>query len=219
VLQPIDEDIAASLGVPKRRGELVQSLPDAESPASRAGIKPGDIVTKVNGKDVTADQTVSYLVANLEPGTQVPVEVLREGKRLAVNVTLGKRPTEDELRQQAQTFDPDAEEPMAPGTSDQTIEQKLGMQVMPLSAAIARSIGVPADTQGVVIAAVDPNSDAARRGLRRGDIILSANYQPVASVEALLAQVQAATAENREAILLRIQRRTQPPAFIAVRLR
>jgi serine protease Do len=93
------------------------------------------------------------------------------------------------------------------------------MQVMPLSAAVARSIGVPADTQGVVIAAVDPNSDAARRGLRRGDIILSANYQPVTTVEALLAQLNAAVAENREAILLRVQRRTASPQFVPVRLR
>ena len=77
----------------------------------------------------------------------------------------------------------------------------------------------PLETKGVVIAAVDPNSDAARRGLRKGDIILSANYQDVATVEALLAQVNAAVAEKREAILLRIQRRTTPPAFIPVRLR
>jgi serine protease Do len=217
-LQPIDEDFAASLGLPKRRGELVQTVQD-DSPAARAGFKPGDIVTKVNGKDVTSDQTVSFLVANLQPGAQVPVELLRDGKRLAINVTLGKRPTESELLQQTQTFDPDAEEPMAPGTSDTTIEQKLGLQVMPMSAAIARSLGVPAETQGVVIAAVDPNSDAARKGLRRGDIILSANYQDVATIEALLAQVTAAASENREAILLRIQRRTAPPAFVPVRLR
>jgi serine protease Do len=78
---------------------------------------------------------------------------------------------------------------------------------------------VPADTKGVVVAAVDSNGDAARKGLRRGDIILSANYQPTPTVEALLAQVNAAAAEKREAILLRIQRRTTPPAFIAVRLR
>ncbi len=71
----------------------------------------------------------------------------------------------------------------------------------------------------MVIAAVDPNADAARKGLRRGDIILSANYQAVTSVEALLAQVQAAATENREAILLRVQRRTQPPAFVPIRLR
>lgn len=217
-LAPINEDIAASLGIEKRRGEFVQTVQE-DSPASRAGLKPGDIITRVNGKDVTADQTVSFLVANLVPGTQVPVELLREGKKLAVNVTLGKRPSDAELQQQTQTFDPDAEEPMAPGTSDGTIEEKLGLQVMPMTAQIARSLGVPVETKGVVIGAVDPNSDAARKGLRRGDIILSANYQDVASVEALLAQVKAATAEGREALLLRIQRRTQQPAFIPVRLR
>ena len=217
-LNPINEDFAASLGLPKRRGELVQTVQD-DSPAARAGLKPGDILTKVNGQDVTAEQSVSFLVANLEPGAQVPVELLRDGKRIALNVTLGKRPTEAELQQQAQTFDPDAEEPMAPGESDGTIEQKLGLQVIPMTTAIARSLGVPTDTQGVVIAAVDPNADAARKGLRRGDIILSANYQGVASVEELLAQVQAADAEGREAILLRIQRRTQPPAFFPIRLR
>ena len=217
-LEPINEDFAASLGLPKRRGELAQTVED-NSPAARAGLKSGDILTKVNGKDVTADQTVSFLVANLQPGTTVPVEVLRDGSRIKINVTLGKRPSEAELQAQTQTFDPDAEEPMAPGTSDSTIEQKLGLQVMPMSAAVTRSLGVPADTQGVVIANVDPNADAARKGLRRGDIILSANYQPVASVEALLAQVNAAAAENREAILLRVQRRTSPPAFVAVRLR
>jgi serine protease Do len=217
-LAPIDEDFAASLGLPKRRGELVQTVQD-DSPAARAGLKPGDVVTKVNGKDVTADQNVSFLVANLQPGTKVPVELLRDGQRVALNVTLGKRPTEAELLQQTQTFDPDAEEPMAPGTSDSTIEQKLGLQVMPMSAQIARSLGVPAETQGVVIAAVDPNSDAARKGLRRGDIILSANYQNVTTIEALLAQVNAAAAENREAILLRVQRRSQPPVFFPIRLR
>ncbi|PKP96174.1 MAG: protease, partial [Alphaproteobacteria bacterium HGW-Alphaproteobacteria-15] len=175
-LQPIDEDFAESLGLPKRRGELVQTVQD-DSPAARAGLKPGDIVTKVNGKDVTGEQTVSFLVANMEPGAQVPVELLRDGKRLALNVTLGKRPSEAELQQQTQTFDPDSEEPMAPGASNETIEQKLGLQVIPMTAAIARSLGVPAETQGVVIAAVDPNADAARKGLRRGDIVLSANYQ------------------------------------------
>lgn len=217
-LQPIDEDLAASLGLQKRRGELAQTVEDG-SPAARAGLRSGDILTKVNGKDVTADQTVSFLVANLQPGTTIPVEVLREGSRVNINVTLGKRPSEAELQAQAQTFDPDSEEPMAPGTSDGTIEEKLGMQVIPMSAQIARSLGVPADTKGVVIAAVDANGDAARKGLRRGDIILSANYQSVETVEALLAQVNTAVAERREAILLRVQRRTTPPAFVAVRLR
>jgi serine protease Do len=88
-----------------------------------------------------------------------------------------------------------------------------------MTAAIARSLGVPADTKGVVVATVDPNSDAAAKGLRRADIILSANYQAVGTVDELVAQVNAATAEGRVAILLRVQRGTQPPVFRPVRLR
>lgn len=217
-LAPIDEDFAASLGLPKRRGELVQTVQD-DSPALRAGLKPGDVVTKVNGKDVTAEQTVSFLVANLQPGAKVPVELLRNGEKLDLNVTLGKRPTEAELQQQAQTFDPEADEPMAPGTSDSTIEQKLGLQVTPMTATIARALGVPVDSKGVVIAAVDQNSDAARKGLARGDLILSANYKETPTVEALLAQIKAATDANREALMLRVQRRNNPPVFMALRLR
>ncbi|MFO6446289.1 Do family serine endopeptidase [Erythrobacter sp. NE805] len=217
-LAPIDEDFAASLGLPKRRGELVQTVQD-DSPASRAGLKPGDIVVKVNGKDISPEQTVSFTVANLQPGAKVPVELLRDGERLNLTVTLGKRPSEAELQSQTQTFDPEADEPMAPGTSDATIEQKLGLQVMPMNAAAARALGVPADTKAVVVAAVDQNSDAARKGLQRGDLILSANYQPTPTVEALLAQVRAATDAKREALLLRVQRRNNPPIFLAIRLR
>lgn len=217
-LAPINEDFAASLGLEKRRGEFIQTVQE-DSPAARAGLRPGDIITKVNGKEVSPDQTVSYIVANLQPGTVVPVEVLRDGKKLTFKVTLGKRPSETELQQLTQSFDPDAEEPMAPGTSDQTIEQKLGLQIMPLTPGIARSLGAAPDTKGVVVAAVDPNSDAARKGLRRGDIILSANYQPTPTVEALVAQVNAARREGREAVLLRVQRGPRPPVFIPVRLR
>ncbi len=217
-LAPVDEDLAASLGLPKKRGEIVQTVQD-DSAAAKAGLKPGDIIAKINGKDVTPDQSVSFLVANLEPGARVPIEVLREGKRVSVTAVLGKRPSEAELRQQAQTFDPDSEEPVSPGQSNETIEKSLGVQVLAMTPQIAGSIGVAPDTKGVVIAAVDPNSDAARKGLRRGDIILSANYKDVASVEALLAQVNAAKTEKRDAILLRVQRRGQPPAFVPVRLR
>ena len=74
-------------------------------------------------------------------------------------------------------------------------------------------------TTGLVIGAVDQNSDAGRRGLRRGDIILSANYQAVTTIEALREQITAAEQENREAVLLRIQRRGMPPRFVPVRLR
>ncbi|BDW81382.1 serine protease [Erythrobacter sp. Dej080120_24] len=217
-LQPMNDDLAASLGLQRNRGEIVQVVTE-DSPAQRAGLKAGDIIVSVNGREVSSDQTVSFLVANLAPGESVPVEVLREGRRLTINTTLGKRPSEAELAQQAQTFDPDAEEPMNPEQMDDVIAEKLGLQVIEMNAQIARSLGVPADTKGLVIGAVDPNSDSAAKGLRRGDILLSANYQEVTTIAALREQINAAQEEGRDAVLLRIQRRGAPPRFVPVRLR
>ncbi|WP_252259758.1 Do family serine endopeptidase [Erythrobacter aurantius] len=217
-LQPMNDDLADSLGLQHNRGEIVQVVTE-DSPAQRAGLKAGDIIVSVNGREVSSDQTVSFLVANLAPGESVPVEVLREGRRLTINTTLGKRPSEAELAQQAQTFDPDAEEPMNPEQMDDVIAEKLGLQVIEMNPQIARSLGVPADTKGLVIGAVDPNSDSAAKGLRRGDILLSANYQEVTTIAALREQINAAQEDGRDAVLLRIQRRGAPPRFVPVRLR
>nr|WP_247711218.1 Do family serine endopeptidase [Qipengyuania vesicularis] len=217
-IQPVTDDLASSLGLPRNRGEIVQMVQPGEA-AARAGIEAGDIVLSVNGRDVTPDQTLSYLVANIAPGTTIPVVVLRDGERQRINVTVGKRPSEEELRQ-SQMFDPDAEpeEDMVPGDSE-VIENNLGLQVMPLTATIARQLGADADTRGLVIASVDQNSDAARKGLQRGDIILTANYRPVTAIADLEQAVRGAQADDREAILLRVQRRGGSPQYIAVRLR
>ena len=217
-LGPVTDDMADSLGLPANRGEIVQSVQD-DSAAQKAGLQAGDIITGINGQDVTSEQTVIFLIANIQPGETVPVEVLRNGQTLTVNATLGKRPSEAELREQAQTFDPDSDEPMDPDEMDDVIAEKLGLQVIALTPQIARSLGADSDTVGLVVGAVDPNSDAGRKGLRRGDIILSANYKEVGTIDALRAQLEAAEAEGREALFLRVQRRNTPPRFIAVRLR
>lgn len=217
-INPVTEDMAASLGIARNRGELVQGVQPGQ-PAEQAGLEAGDIVLKVNGRDVTSEQTLSYLVANIEPGTTIPLEVLRNGERRNLNITVGRRPSDEELRQ-SQMFDPDAEpedEEMAP-SENELIQNQLGLQLLPLNAQIARQLGTSADTRGLVVAAVDPNSDAARKGLRRGDIILTANYRAVAGVPDLENIVRSATAANRDAVLLRVQRRGRPPAYVAVRL-
>ncbi|MFU7529301.1 Do family serine endopeptidase [Qipengyuania sp. ASV99] len=217
-LEPMNDDLADSLGLPHNRGEMVQSVQD-DSAAQLAGLRAGDIIVNVNGQDVTAEQTVSFLVANIAPGESVPIIAIRDGRRVSFNATLGKRPSEAELAQQQQTFDPDAEEPVAPEESDAMIAEKLGLQVLTLTPQIARSLGVAAETTGLVIGVVDPNSDAGRKGLRRGDIILSANYQEVSTIEGLREQITAAESDGRDAVLLRIQRRGAPPRVVPVRLR
>jgi len=217
-IQPVSDDVAASLGLERNRGEIVQMVQPGEA-AEQGGIEAGDIVLSVNGQEVTPDQTLSYLVANIAPGNTIPLDVIRDGERRRLNVTVGKRPSEDELRQ-SQMFDPDSEseEDMTPSDSA-VLEENLGLQVLQLTPQIARQLGVGADTQGLVVASVDQNSDAARKGLRRGDIILTANYRPVLQVSELEAIVSTAQSESRDAILLRVQRRGGSPQYIAVRMR
>lgn len=215
---PVSEDLAAAMGLPKDRGELVQRVEDGEA-AEKAGLKRGDVVTKIDGKDVTPQQTLSYIVANIKPGTRVPIEVIREGKTLSLSAEVGTRPPESELAGSA--FDPEEEAPLPEdptGTADQAIQDQLGMAVRPLTTAIAQSIGVDTETKGMVIAAVGGRSDAARKGLRRGDVILSANRDPVTTSEALAKVLTDAKAAGRGAVLLEILRRGQPPAFIAIRI-
>jgi serine protease Do len=221
-IQTLNDDLADSLGIAHNKGEFVQAV-EPGGAAEKAGIKPGDVVVKVNRQEVTRDQTLSFLVANTDPGSRIPIELIRNGKRMTVNALVGKRPSEEELARQ--TFDPDQEQAEDPfsrndqDSGDGVAEEALGLSVIPLTAQIASQIGVSRDTEGVVIAQVDPNSDAGQKGLRRGDVVLSANYKKVTSIAELEAAIREAKSANREALLLRVQRRGQPATYLPVRLR
>jgi serine protease Do len=219
-IQPMTEDLAAALGIPEKRGEFVQSVEPGEA-ADQAGLRPGDVVLQVNGKDVTPDQTLSFIVANIEPGNRVPLLVLRDGKQMTLTATVGRRPSEDQLQQQF--FDPNAEqdEPMPPqgDTGSGVLEQSLGVRAIPLTPQIARQLGLGDSTRGVVVTDVDPNADAAQKGLQRGTVILSANGTAVTSPEELENVIRSAQSAGRPAVLLRVQARGGPPLSIPVRLR
>lgn len=219
-IQPVSDDLAEALGLPENRGEFVQFVQPGEA-AEKAGLQSGDVVMKVNGKDVTPDQTLSFIVANITPGTRVPLELLRDGKRLTIQAVVGRRPSEEELA--AQSFDPDAEDgmnsPSQPGTSGGVIEQSLGLQVIPLTVQLARQFGLPDGTTGVVVANVDPNADAGQKGLARGTVILSANGRDLASASDLEAAINAAKSAGREALLLRVRQRGSPAISVPVRIR
>jgi serine protease Do len=165
------------------------------------------VIVKVGGKDVTPDQTLSYLVANTAPGSRIPLEILRDGKRQTLTVTVGKRPPEDQLAQ----FDPE-DDNATPGGSgpnaDSMAAASLGVAVTPLTPQIAGSIGVdPSKVSGVVVLTVDPNSDAAGKGLKRGDLIVSVNRTPVANAADIAKIVTASKSAGRTQVLLYVQRR------------
>ena len=220
-IQSVNEDLADSLGIPHNRGEFVQAV-EPNAGAAAAGIRSGDVVVKVAGKDVTRDQTLSYIVANTAPGTRIPVELIRDGKRMTVTATVGKRPSEEELAR-SQDFNQqpqDDDTPFGqsrPGTG--LAERVLGLSLIPLTPQIARQLGMPETTQGLVVNAVDPSSDAGAKGLQRGDVILSANYRPATGAAVVEDAIKQAQGAQRSAVLLQVQRRGQPAQYVPVRLR
>jgi serine protease Do len=202
-MQDLTDELADGLGVPKGRGTIVGRVEPGQ-PAEKAGIKQGDVIVAVDGKDVTPEQTLSYLVANVKPGTRVPLELYRDGKRQTVSVVVGTRPPEEQLAQ----FDPN-DENSGPGggDGDSMAAASLGVQVTPLTPDIAQSVGVNPNTTGVVVLQVSPASDAAGKGLARGDVITTVNRQPVASAADVAKQVAAAKASGKTNVLLWVQRR------------
>ncbi|WP_345907893.1 PDZ domain-containing protein, partial [Sphingomonas sp. UBA4815] len=201
---PVTDDVAASLGIPKGQGEIIAKV-EPNGPAAKAGLRAFDVVTKVNGQAVTPEQTLSYLVANVQPNARVQLEVLRNGKPLSLTATAATRPSNEQLAAQmgdgSDAFpDSDDDAQVAP-----TAGGGLGLTVQALTPAIARAINVDPGTQGVVVAAVDPSSDAASK-LKRGDVISAINGQPVRSAADLQQIVAAAKAAGRPQVLAQITR-------------
>jgi serine protease Do len=216
-ISPLGEDMADSLGLAKNSGEFIQGVEPGKG-ADKAGIKAGDVIVSVAGQEVTADQNLSSIVANQAIGSRVPIVLIRNGQRMTVNAVVGERPSEDELNSFAQQQgDEDfSQQPQNPGKAT---SQALGISAIPLTPSIIRQLGIAADTRGIVITAVDASTDAGAKGLRRGDVIITANSRPVASQADLDAQVKAVSDQGRNAILLQVLRRGQPAIFLPVRLR
>ncbi|HET9354665.1 MAG TPA: Do family serine endopeptidase [Sphingomicrobium sp.] len=214
-LQPLDENIASALGLPKDRGELVRSVVEGQA-ASRAGIRQGDVIVKVNGRDVTPDETVSYLIANTSVGARIPVELIRQGRRQTVTVSVAQRPTEEQLAQLLGSGE-DNDTPGATAPSPESAKS-LGLSLQALTPELARRANIPANVRGVAITAVDPSSTAAEEGLRPGYVILSVNQQPVTAPAQVVAAVEAARRAGRSSVLLLVRLPNGSEAFVGVDL-
>lgn len=220
-IQPLTEDLADSLGIPHNRGEFVQGVEPGKA-AALAGIKAGDVVLRVAGRDVSPSQSLSYLVANTPPGSRIGLDLLRDGKPVSLTATVGKRPSEAELASNFDPSQPSQDDPFGTGkpqASHGIVEQALGLSTLPLSAQIARELGVTDATRGLVVNAVDASSDAGAKGLQRGDIIISVNGHPITAVDELEAAVKSAKAASRTAVLLQVVRQGKPALYVPIRLR
>ena len=217
-IQPVNDDIAGALGLPKNQGEIIGRV-EPGGPGARAGLRPGDVVTAINGKTVTPDQTLSYLVANAAPGSTIKMDVIRDGRPTTVTATVATRPSEDQMA--ALTGAGDDDDGLPDGNDQgQTApaSSALGLNVQPLTPQIARQVGVDSSVQGVVVVSVDPTSDAGQK-LRRGDVVSSVNSTPVRTAADVARAVAAAKSAGRPSVLLSITRQRQSGVFIPVKIR
>ncbi|UJW76568.1 Do family serine endopeptidase [Rhizobium sp. SL42] len=186
-IQPVTDDIADSLGLSEASGALVVS-PQAGSPGEKAGIKQGDVVTAVNGEPVKDPRDLARRIAAFAPDTTVDVAVWREGKSTEIKVKLGELPTE-----QASAAD-GTEEDAAPAPAVEQELANLGLSVRPAE-----------DGKGLAIVDVDPDSDAADKGLKAGETITSVNNQLVSSVEEVQKVVDQAKKDGRTRALFQVE--------------
>ncbi len=215
-IQPLSEDIAAGLGLPKDRGEIIASV-EPNGPAARAGLQQGDVVLRVNNQDVTFDNTLSYIVANTPIGSNVPVEVLRNGKRVKLMAKIGERPSEQLLAaNDSSAASNDKGEDAEAGA--QAARASLGITLAELTPDVRRQLRLGNNVNGVVIASVNPASDAAAQGLQRGDVIVSINQQPTRTGADASAAVASARKAGRNTVLMLVQRGNNPPRYIGVKL-
>ena len=212
-LQPVDEDVAPALGIPKDSGEIVRSIVP-NGPAARAGLVQGDVIVRVNNQPVTPDQTVSYLVANTPVGQRVPLEIIRGGKRATVYVQVGERPTEEALAKIS--GGPTGNQGTDQGTPATAPQKALGLSLAALSPELARAANLPAGSRGVIVTSVDPNSDAGEKGLQPRDLIVSVNNQLVTTPAQVIGTVDAARKAGRSSVLLLVKRGTTPELYVGV---
>jgi serine protease Do len=187
-IQTVTPEIADSLGLKKARGALVAE-PQANSPAAKAGIKAGDVITQVNGEEVKDSRELAKKIGAMHPGTKVNLTVLDNGSEKTVSIDLGQMPN----TQEARATTPDT------GNAGQADIGKLGLTLAPASRVAGR------DAKGVVVTGVESSGVAAEHGFTQGDVILSVNGKQVSTPSDVRQEIAKAKQEGRKNVLMHVK--------------
>jgi serine protease Do len=163
-IQPLTEELSAKFGAKEGEGVLVNEVFEGD-PAAKAGVEPGDIITKVAGQEVTTPSTLARVIAGVTPGKKIDIDVIRNHKHMILTAVLAVRKEEATL-----------------ASIPPLQEGKLGLNVQELSKELAEKFKVK-EGSGLLITKVDPESPAATSGLKEGDLISEINREKVATVQ------------------------------------
>jgi serine protease Do len=197
--QQISPAMSHALHLSQDKGALIAGV-QPDSPASRAGLQPGDVIEGVNGQKISDPRELAVQIAGVKPGDQAKLDVLHNGQNETIDVTVGQM-------QEQQTAA--NEEQGAEGH-----QAKLGLALAPLSPDMRDQLNLPDGTKGAVVQQVQPGSPAEEAGLQAGDVIVSVGDHAVRSPSEAVKAIRSA-ATNDHSIALRIIRDGQP-LFVAV---
>ena len=185
-IQPVSKDIADSLGLKQAQGAIVDE-PQSGSPAAKAGIKAGDVITAINGNAVKDSRDLARKVSEIAPGTSVKFDVIRDGDNKTLDVTLAKMPDQH----QANAASPNAAQ------ADKSLY--LGLQLAPASQVDG------AGDHGVVVMGMDPDGPAAEHGIQTGDVILRIGSNAVTNSGDVRNALKQAKSAGKKDVLMQVK--------------
>jgi serine protease Do len=194
-IQAVTADIADGLGLKKAEGAIVDE-PQADSPAAKAGITSGDVITTLDGTDVKDSRMLARKIGSMAPGTSVKLGLMHNGSEKTVTLTLGTLPDERQANATPQGLD--------------NATPRLGLTLAPAGA-------VGAGNQGVAITAVDPDGPAADHGMQRGDIILDVGGRAVSNPSEVNKELADLHKAGKHTVLMRVKSRNAT-RFVALPL-
>jgi serine protease Do len=184
ILQDITPGLAQNFNLSNENGALVGDV-EHGSPAEKAGLQSGDVITEFNGQPINSENELLLAVGNCSPGQDVTVKYTRNGQENTVKVTLAEHPNE-EAKSQPQNAETDALN---------------GVTVQDLDAQSRQDLQIPDDVQGALVTDVEEGSHSADAGLQKGDVIISIDRHPVSSADDAIKLSNAATGKY---ILLKV---------------
>ena len=184
-MEPISDDLAQALNLEDNQGALVKDVGE-DTPAEKAGLERYDVIIEVNGDPIKNYSALHNKIAGYQPGTEVELTIIRDGRTMTLDVTLGER-------------DPKALALLSGGSE---VVDKLGFEVANLSDDVVETFGLDEDLKGVIIASVEADSEAAEKGLQRGMVITEVNRKPVRNDKEFNELVEDAVSAGKKTLLL-----------------
>jgi serine protease Do len=197
-IQPVTDEIASSLSLGSATGALVAQV-EPDSAAAKAGVKEGDVIKSVDGKDIPTVRDLTRSIAAFTPGSSVKLGVLRDGKDMTVSAKLGDY---SKVGKQAKATD---DEDMNKGKDGKASPGAFGFSLAPLSPETRQQLGLKDNIKGALIAAVEAGSPAEDQGLRAGDVIQQVGRDAVDSPKDAAAKLKDAK-DSKKPVLMKVYR-------------